>query len=136
MTQTLMSGDNIDPAPPGELDSPEFADLEIQPLSSTQWRVRDRRRRDDDGFCILGFIEKTPNHRYEAMEINHGQRHTLAWSSFTCLADAVAHFIKTSTRSSPQVRRRLPTPTQPSTEASSAVPEVDSQQNDSLATSG
>lgn len=76
---------------------PGWADIDVQPLSPTQWRVCDRRRAPDDGLSILGFIEETENSVFESIEIGQGQGQGPAFAgfSFTCLTDATAHFSRT-----------------------------------------
>jgi hypothetical protein len=94
MTGVSITGAVSAPTDDEGFGSPGWADLDVQPLSPTQWRVCDRRRAADDGLSVLGFIEETDIGVFESVEIGQGHGVAFASFSFTCLADATAHFIK------------------------------------------
>lgn len=75
------------------VDAPTLADIVVQPLSPTQWRVCDRRVPDRDARSLLGFIEKK-SERYEVMQLGHG----FEWFYFNSLRAATAHFAAGATR--------------------------------------
>lgn len=68
------------------------ADIEVQPLSRDQWRLRDRRTSRDDTRGLLGFVEKIqPAEKtstvFELMTLTHG----FEWFSFSSLQEAITH---------------------------------------------
>lgn len=67
--------------------------IDLQPLSGSQWRVCDSRWPEHDARNLLGFIEHK-NGLFEVVQIDHGLTHL----SFTSLADATAHFSRESLR--------------------------------------
>lgn len=67
--------------------------IDLQPLSGSQWRVCDTRWPEHDARNLLGFIEHKKG-LFEVVQINHGLTHL----SFTSLADATAHFSRESQR--------------------------------------
>lgn len=73
-------------------DAPTRADIVVQPLSASQWRVCDRRLPDHDARSLLGFIEMKGG-QYEVMELVHG----FQWFYFGSLRAATDHFAAGST---------------------------------------
>jgi hypothetical protein len=67
--------------------------IDLQPLSGSQWRVCDTRWPEHDARNLLGFIEHK-NGLFEVVQIDHGLTHL----SFRSLADATAHFSRESQR--------------------------------------
>lgn len=63
-------------------------DIELLALSDHQWRVCDSRIELNDGFSLIGFIEKNGD-VYELMEFAD----PVVFSFFTSLMDAVSHLI-------------------------------------------
>lgn len=68
------------------------ADIDVQIVSSNQWRLRDRRLHGDDHQGLLGFVEKTYRLAstvavFEVMTLSNG----FDFFSFTSLQDAVTH---------------------------------------------
>jgi hypothetical protein len=74
----------------GARTPPSAEDLLVQPLSSSQWRVSDRRYPEDDASSLLGFIEEKDD-TFELTQLEHG----FQWFYFSCLAEALAHFTQT-----------------------------------------
>ncbi|GAB3806239.1 hypothetical protein GCM10028798_28900 [Humibacter antri] len=69
----------------------------VQRLSTTQWRVCDRRWSNQDARCLLGFIEKKGD-RFELMELGHG----FHWLTFASLAEAAEHFVGQASGAAPE----------------------------------
>lgn len=64
-------------------------DLELQPISVTEWRVRDVRFGDDDPRKLVGFIEQNDG-GFGAMLLDDG--HPSSWVSYPAMEDALLHF--------------------------------------------
>lgn len=65
-------------------------DLELQPISQTEWRVRDARLDDDDPRKLVGFIEQNAT-AFGAMVLEDG--HPSSWVSYASMDEALAHFV-------------------------------------------
>jgi len=79
----------------GAISAPLTAqDVEVQALSRTQWRVRDRRLPQVDARGLLGFVEKVEkaDTTFELMALSHG----FEWFTFPSLREAVAHLVDRS----------------------------------------
>lgn len=63
--------------------------LELQPISLTEWRVRDVRFDDDDPRKLVGFIEQN-DAGFGAMLLDDG--HPSSWVSYPAMEDALLHF--------------------------------------------
>lgn len=68
------------------------ADIDVQPLSSDQWRLYDKRLPDDDARGLLGFIERTERTEeagevFELLTLSDG----FEFFSFATLQEAVTH---------------------------------------------
>jgi len=79
------------PAPSRPRKTIVLRDIEVQPMSGSQWRVCDRRWPEHDARSLLGFIERKHN-LFEAVQIDHG----LERFSFLSLMEATAHFSATT----------------------------------------
>lgn len=82
------------------------ADIEVQPLSRDQWRLRDRRISRDDARGLLGFVDKIqPAEKtstvFELMTFSDG----FEWFSFASLQEAVAHVARYAPEATSKHRR-------------------------------
>jgi hypothetical protein len=69
-------------------------DVEVQALSESQWRVRDRRLPQADARGLLGFVERIERSEradatFEVMCLSHG----FEWFTFVSLQEAVEHLV-------------------------------------------
>ena len=69
-------------------------DVEVQALSESQWRVRDRRLPRADARGLLGFVEsiertESADATFEVMCLSHG----FEWFTFASLQEAVLHLV-------------------------------------------
>lgn len=82
----------------GPTSSPLTArDVEVQALSESQWRVRDRRIPQADARGLLGFVERietseSADTTFEVMCLSHG----FEWFRFASLQEAVVHLVSHS----------------------------------------
>lgn len=67
-------------------------EVEFQPLSPSEWRVSDPRIAAGDAGSILGFVEKTPDNRFQLLQLGHG--HGVTWMSFSSLSEVREHFMR------------------------------------------
>lgn len=74
----------------GDYTAPSQEDLLVQPLSASQWRVRDRRYSEHDACSLLGFIEQKDD-TFELTQLERG----FQWFYFASLPEAIAHFTQT-----------------------------------------
>lgn len=68
-------------------DAPTGADVLVQPISVSQWRVVDRRFPESDACSLLGFIEEK-NQLFEVMLLREG----FQWFTLPSLAEALDRF--------------------------------------------
>ena len=59
-------------------------------MSTSQWRVSDRRYPEDDASSLPGFIEEKDD-RFQLTQLEHG----FQWLYFACLTEAIAHLTRT-----------------------------------------
>lgn len=76
-------------------------DVEVQGLSESQWRVRDRRLPHADARGLLGFVERierseSADATFEVMCLSRG----FEWFTFASLQEAVAHVVDRSCNAS------------------------------------
>lgn len=74
-------------------------DIEVQPVSGSQWRLRDRRLSGDDNQGLLGFIELTRRGSdsiaaFEVMTLSDG----FDFFSFDSLQEAIVHVARKAGR--------------------------------------
>lgn len=68
-------------------------DVDVQPISDHEWRVRDTRLPEHDALCVIGVIENTSPNRFDALLIGAGGRTVTA----STLQDAVDALIDART---------------------------------------
>ncbi|WP_349897620.1 hypothetical protein [Parafrigoribacterium soli] len=76
------------PVPPASSER-RVEHLELQPISLTEWRVRDVRLGEDDPRKLVGFIEQNEA-GFGAMLLDDG--HPSSWVSYPVLEEALLHF--------------------------------------------
>ncbi|MET4705852.1 hypothetical protein ABIB54_003358 [Frigoribacterium sp. UYMn621] len=72
--------------------APTRADLLVEALSQSQWRVIDRRIPETDACSLLGFIEEKTQ-QFEVMQLRHG----FQFFTFASLDEARSHFTEPAT---------------------------------------
>lgn len=77
-------------------DAPEAKNIDVQILSMSAWRIRDKRFPEHDARALIGFIEKKAD-LFEVMQLGQG----FQWFSYPTLAEAIAHFARVSPPASP-----------------------------------
>lgn len=93
-TPTLSHPSPARPPLPRTSEAPAFTgNIDLQPLSGSQWRVCDTRWPEHDARNLLGFVEYKSG-LFEVVQIDHGLTHL----SFRSLADAASHFSRESQR--------------------------------------
>ncbi len=61
-------------------------DIEVYPISSTEWRVRNRRLSQENAFSLLGFIERVGS-GYHVLQLGRGTVRT----TFSTMEEAITH---------------------------------------------
>ena len=71
------------------MDAPGAADIDVQSLSASAWRIRDTRFPEQDARALIGFIE-AKGETFEVMQMGRG----FQWFTYPTMQDAVAHFVR------------------------------------------